>query len=96
MPARGDRIDPRNANLRFRTGLLLGRLERYQEAKAELEIATQVEPSYADAWILLCESCIRLKLAHEAQAAFEQAKRLRPDEPELKAMEPRIRALGGG
>ena len=90
------RLDPRDGNLRFRAGMLLGRLEKFQEAKSELDVATQIEPSHFEAWVLLCEACIRLKLGHEAQVALEQASRLRPDTKELDGLRQRVRALGGG
>jgi tetratricopeptide (TPR) repeat protein len=87
------RLHPGDANLRFRLGVMLGRLDKFAEAKSELDVATQLDPANAPAWVLLAESCLRLGLPREARAALQEARRIAPNMEEIKGLDRRIRAL---
>ena len=75
--------------------MLLLQLQRPAEAKTELDAATRIDASNAQAWILLCEAAIALRLESDARAALDQATKLAPKAPQIQALAQRVSALGG-
>ncbi len=73
-------IDPRDADRMFETALLGRELGRYTEARRVLELLVRYRDQY-EAWLMLGEINLILGDGGRAQTAFQQARRLRPDDP---------------
>ncbi len=58
-------------------------LDRSEEALAQLEMATQLEPANAETWLLKATLLRRLDRLDAAQAAIEQAGELAPIDPAI-------------
>ncbi len=75
----GARLGPDIAKVRYIHGWMLFDLERYEEALAELEAATQLNENYALAWCTKSHVLLRLGRYKKAMTAAVQAIDLFPD-----------------
>jgi tetratricopeptide (TPR) repeat protein len=66
-------IDPGNAKALYRKGLALAMLRRHKEAIPVLEKALTINPTIADAWIVLSNSNFLLGNLEASARAFDQA-----------------------
>ncbi len=66
------------ADLLDRRGFILQDLGRHQEAIQSLQLAVELEPEFADAWLHLGNSHLAVNDLEQAEAAFRQTLKLRP------------------
>jgi tetratricopeptide (TPR) repeat protein len=75
------RIDPNNAGAEYVLGALARRKGDYKEAAERFTRATQLDATFADAFLGLGECLIGAGKAEEAVAPLERAVKLQPDNP---------------
>jgi len=83
---RAVRLSPRNATLHFQFALQLLDLSELGKARAELELCTQLEPTFADGWAYLSGVVSTTGDAAGAQRVFAQGLAQCPDSPGLHRM----------
>jgi len=71
--ARALALEPGNAKALYRKGLAFSMLGRHEEAVTCLENALKSDPTIADAWVVMSNSCFMLGKLEESARAFDQA-----------------------
>jgi tetratricopeptide (TPR) repeat protein len=79
-------LDANNAQARYNRGRVLLDLQRSAEAKPELEAATRLDPTLADAWYLLGLIARQAGDIDQAVSAFQKSLESKPDNPETLYM----------
>jgi tetratricopeptide (TPR) repeat protein len=79
-------LSPKNAPLHFQLALLLVDFSEYAKAKRELELCTQLEPTFADGWAYLSGVLSTMGDATAAQQIFTAGLSHCPDSPGLHRM----------
>ncbi len=74
-------VEPFGPAARFQLALAYYRLGRMDEARSELEEATQMDPAYADAQMLLGDMYRDAGEYEKAKKAYEAALSIKPDDP---------------
>jgi DnaJ-class molecular chaperone len=83
----GERIDPKNADVRFTLGLTMAEKEQfYDQAIAEFKLAVKYDPTYLEAYWNLGILCYRKGLFDEAIVNFQKVLSLNKDDPHAKKM----------
>ena len=77
------RLDPQNFEARLQYGqfLLFGKDEELEEALAQADDVLEADPDHAGAYVLRGRALQALRRPDEAQAAFERAVELEPEDP---------------
>jgi len=83
---RAVRFAPKNAALHFQFALLLIDFSEYAQAKRELELCTQLQPTFADGWIYLSGVLSTMGDAARSQQIFMQGLANCPESPSLHRM----------
>ncbi|MFC5513854.1 YaiO family outer membrane beta-barrel protein [Massilia jejuensis] len=71
---------PANADVLLGRGIVYTRMERWAEARADLEAAARAAPDYADVWRALGDLHLWQGQAAQAVAAYSRLSALRPDD----------------
>ena len=66
-------LNPDNAKALYRKGLAFSMLGKHEEAITCLEKALKSDPTIADAWVVMSNSCFMLGKLEESARAFDQA-----------------------
>jgi len=74
-------LRPQFVDLRYRLARLYLEEGRHERARLELEGVVAQRPSFADAWLALGMARYLLRDLEGARAAWEEARRLAPDDP---------------
>lgn len=72
---------PGNADVLLGRGLAYARMDRYQEAEADLKAAAAATPTYADVWSALAQVYTWSGRPLDAAAAYDRLIELQPDQP---------------
>jgi tetratricopeptide (TPR) repeat protein len=83
---RAVRLAPKNAPLHFQFALLLIDFSEYAQGKRELELCTQLDPTFADGWSYLSGVLSTMGDAAGAQQVFTAGLAHCPDSPGLRRM----------
>lgn len=76
---------PGNADVLLGRGIVYSRLERWDEAEADLTAAARVAPDYADVWSALADLYRWSARPQQALAAYDRLIALQPDQPAHRA-----------
>ena len=99
------RLDPKEAKAHFNKGKILWMHSRFDDAARALQIATDLQSPYPDAWVLLAESYyesyLRQMIADptterssgRAVIAFKTYLKQRPNPPDLQMIERKLEIL---
>ena len=88
------RLDARDPQIHTALGEVCYRLARYDESRQHYIQAVKLLPDSLQAQVALCEVCITLGDAVGAEAALQAVQRLAPNNPQVLALERRVRQLG--
>jgi tetratricopeptide (TPR) repeat protein len=88
-------LRPQFVDLRYRLARLYLQEGRYERARLELEGVVALRPGFADAWVSLGMARYLLRDTRGAQAAWEEARRLAPDDPRTGPYLALLARLGG-
>jgi len=88
--ARDSKLLDTSAAPRYRRGMLLYLLQRYDEARAEFVEATTLEPNSYESWMALALICEKQQRWQQAVDALKKMNELRPNDPAVRGIFQRI------
>ncbi len=90
-------IDPTSANSWYNRGLVLEKMERYEEALESFTRATEQNPSLSNAWLHQGEVLMKLGDSQAAASAFDRVTELEPENKDAwMSKGSALQALGRG